>query len=148
MAVKALMISFSSSTAQVAQQLQIPVALQGRMKPADHVNLRDAVLQRFAHSLDDLRDRQLKGVGLALLGSEGAELTGKKADIRIVDVAVVNIGRHVPVLPFPHDVGDRTDTVDIGAFVKSDRVLTRKCEVRSRPFAGLAPALSRSNENS
>ena len=118
------------------------------MKPADHVDLGDAVLQCVANSLDDLRDRKFKGVRLAFLGSEGAELAGKKAYVRIVDVAVVNIGRHVAVLPFPHDVGDRTDTVDIGAFVKSDRILARKCEDRPRPFAKLAATFSRSNADS
>ena len=58
--------------------------------------------QRVLHGGDDFIDRELKGMRVALPRRERAELAREDADVRVVDVAIVNVGREVAVLPLAH----------------------------------------------
>ena len=81
------------------------------MQPADHVHLGDAGAERFLHRRDDLVDRALEGMRIALLRREGAELTGENADVRVVDVAIEDVGGDVAVLPLADGVGHDAERV-------------------------------------
>ena len=107
---------------QTADQFQIPLFFQSRMQPADHVNLGDPLLHRTAHGGDDLRNRHLKRVRVALARGERAELAGEDADVRVVDVAIENVGGDVAVLALAHEVRDRADRVQVFRRVEPQRV--------------------------
>ncbi len=79
--------------------------------------------QCVLHGHDDLIDRLLKGMCVAFARGEGAELTGENADVRVIDVAVVDVGGEVAVLPLPHRVGHDAERVQIVAAVKLQRFL-------------------------
>ena len=99
--------------AESREQIEIPIPLQRRVQPADHVNLGDAERQRRAHFLDDLIDGELEGVRVAFPGAERAELAGEHAEVRVVDVLIVNVSRDVPVLPLADRVGHGAKRVQI-----------------------------------
>ena len=70
-----------------------------------------------------ISDGHLEGVVVPLLGAEGAELAVQDADIGVVDVAVEDIGCHVPVLPLPDDVSHVADAVQIARGRKNEPLL-------------------------
>src|SRR2546423_13538193 len=100
-------------SAQSTKQLEVPFFFQGGMQTADHVYLRDPEWERFRHGLNDLAGCVLKGMGIAFFGGERAKLTGEDADIRIVDVTIVNVGGDVAVLSLSHDVREHAERVQI-----------------------------------
>ena len=61
--------------AQLAQKIQVPIFLQGRMQPAHHVHLGDSKRKRVIHGGDDFVNRIFEGMCIALFGSKGTELT-------------------------------------------------------------------------
>src|SRR5437867_11104777 len=106
-------VKIGIESAQLTQELEIPIFLQGRVQPADHVHLRDPKAERFSHHADNFVDRVFKGVRIALLGGESAKLAGEDANVGIIDVTVVNVGRVVAVLLLAHDVSDHSKRVKI-----------------------------------
>jgi hypothetical protein len=61
---------------QLAQKMEIPIFLQGRMQPANHVHLGDSQAERITHHADNLVNRVFKGVFIAFLSGKSAELAG------------------------------------------------------------------------
>ena len=108
---------------EVAEQIQIPLSGKCRMKPADHMDFRDPQPQGTPDGLDNLGTRHLEGVLLALLRPERAELAGKQADVRVVNVAVVDERGDITVDPLPHHVGKLPDPVEIPAGIEDQCVL-------------------------
>ena len=45
--------------------------------------------------------------------AESAELTSEQADIRVIDILIVNVGRYVPIFPLANHIGDRSDRVQL-----------------------------------
>jgi len=60
--------------------------------------LRDPSRERLLHGRDDVIDRALERMRIAFLGRESAKLTGENAEIRVIDVAIQDIGRDVSIL--------------------------------------------------
>jgi len=83
------------------------------VQTSHHVNLRDPNLERISHGGHNFISGQLKRMRFAFLGPKGAELTRKQTDIRVVDVAVVNVGRDIAINALTKDVGDGPKTVEI-----------------------------------
>ena len=110
---KSLDVKIGIERAQFTQKLEIPIFFQARMEPADHVHLRDSKAERFSHHADNFVNRVFKGVCIALLRGESAELAGEDANIGIIDVTIVNVGGVVAVLSLAHDVGDHAKRVKI-----------------------------------
>src|SRR5260370_8692037 len=84
--------------AQLAQKLEIPIFLQGRVQPADHVHLRDSKAERFSHHADNFVNRVFKSLCIALLGGEIAEFAEQDANFEIIDLTVVNVALVFPIL--------------------------------------------------
>src|SRR6266487_3162313 len=107
---------------QLTQKLEIPIFLQGRMQPADHVHLRDSKAERISHYADNFVNRIFKSVCIALLGGESAELAGEDANVGVIDVTVVDVGRVVAVLSLAHDVSDHSERVKVVRTIESKSV--------------------------
>ena len=54
---------------------------------------------------------QLEGVRIALARAESAELAGEDAEVRVVDVLIVNVRGDVAVLPFANHIGDHPERI-------------------------------------
>ena len=98
---------------KAAEEVQIPILLQRRMQPADHMDFGYSKGERFRDGTDNLVTRIFKGMGVALLGGEGTELAGEYTDIGIVDVPVVDIAGVVSIFSFPHHIGDDPERIEI-----------------------------------
>src|SRR5260370_7558579 len=61
--------------AQSAQQIEIPLFLQGRMQTADHMHFRNPHRNRFCDNLNDLANRTLERIVIPFFASYGAKLT-------------------------------------------------------------------------
>ena len=61
-------------------------------------------------------------MSLALPRTESAELAREQANVRIVDVAVMNVGRNIAVEAVADHVRDRPDPVEVAAGVERERV--------------------------
>jgi hypothetical protein len=83
------------------------------MQPADHVDFGYSKRERFRDGPDNLITRMFKGMGVALLGGEGAELAGEYTDVGIVDVPVVDIAGVVSIFSLTHHTGDDPERVEI-----------------------------------
>ncbi len=68
-------------------------------------------------------DRAFKGVGVALLGRESAELAGEDTDVGVVDVAIEDVGGDVAVLSLPHGAGHDPERIEIVRAIERERVL-------------------------
>src|SRR5712691_5999013 len=78
--------------AQPVKQLDVPFLAQRRVETADHMNFRDACRERFLDRGDNLVNRALERMRVALFRGEGAKLAREDTDVRIVDVAIKDIG--------------------------------------------------------
>ena len=57
---------------------------------------------------------------------KSAELAGRYTDIRIVDIAVNNVGDHrLRVQPFADSIGHKAQLVEVRLFIKAKKLLTR-----------------------
>ena len=88
------------------------------MQPAYHMHFRNPERERIAHHADNFVNRIFKRVRITLFGGESTELTGQNADVGIIDVTVVNIGRVIAVLAFAHHVGNHPKGVKIVRTIK------------------------------
>src|ERR1700736_1810682 len=61
-------------SAQTIQQFQIPFLFQGWMQTTDHVHFGDSKWKRVRHCLNNFTRCVLERMGVAFLGSKGAEL--------------------------------------------------------------------------
>src|SRR6202035_4143379 len=77
---------------QPSQQVQIPFAVEGRMKAAHHMHFGDPKLERLARRLDDFVDSQFEGMRVAFSSTKRAELAREKADVGVIDVPIENVG--------------------------------------------------------
>ena len=84
------------------------------MQTAHHVNFRDSMTQGVLDHCHYFLDRLFERVGIALLGGESTELTGKNADVRIIDVTVMNIRRVITVFLLSNRRGHNAQRVQIG----------------------------------
>ena len=55
----------------------------------------------------------LECVGVAFFRGKGAKLTGQNANVRIIDVAVVNVGREISVFPLADDIRHHSKRVEL-----------------------------------
>ena len=58
---------------------------------------------------------------VAFARAKGAELAREDAVVRVVDVLVVNVGGHVPVLALAQDVRDAAQSINIRGTVEARR---------------------------
>ena len=93
------------------------------MQAAYHVHLGHAQEKaRPRTARDDFVDSIFKRVRVAFPGCKRAELAGENADVRVIDVAIVDVGREVTVFPLAHDVRDHSKRVEIVCAVKDESV--------------------------
>ena len=111
--------------AQPVQQFDIPILFQRRVQSPHHVDLRDPSRERLLHGRDDVIDRALERMRIAFLGRESAKLTGENAEIRVIDVAIQDIGRDVSILLLPHGARQDPESVEIVGAVKMERFCIR-----------------------
>ena len=103
---------------QFLQEFEVPLLLQAGVQSANHVHLGDPLPKRLLNGADDFLDRLLECVGVAFLGCECTELAGKDTNIRVINIAVVDVGRVVAVLLFANRRGQYAEGVQVGAPVK------------------------------
>jgi hypothetical protein len=87
------------------------------------VEFGDADGQRFARFLDHLGNRELEAIGVAFFAGEGAELAAEDAVVRVVDVAIEDVGGVVSAFAGADEIGDRTDGVEVFAVEKAEGVV-------------------------
>ena len=98
---------------QLAQELEIPIFLQCRVQTANHVHLRDSKGERIAYDSDNFVNRVFESVRIAFLGGKSAELARENANVRVIDVSIVNVGGVVAVLSFTNNAGNHPEPVEI-----------------------------------
>src|SRR6266513_2969730 len=109
-------------SAQPSDKIEIPILFQRRMKSADHMHFGDSQAKRIAHHADDFIDRVFKRVRITFLRGESAKLAGENANIRVIDVTIVDVSCVVAVFSFAHDVGHDAKRVEIVRIVKTQSV--------------------------
>jgi len=92
------------------------------MQPAHHVDFGDPKRQRLPNSTGDFVSRVFERVCITLFGRKSAELAGKDADVGVIDVTIVDVGRVVSVFSFARNVGDHSQRVEVVRTVKRDRI--------------------------
>ncbi len=108
-----LYVEIRIERAQAAQEVQIPILLQRWMQAADHVHFGYSKRECFSDCPDNFVTRIFKGMGVAFLGGEGAELAREYTDVGIIDVTVVDIAGVVSIFSLPHDIGDHPKRIKI-----------------------------------
>ena len=83
------------------------------MQTADHVNFGYAETECFRDRADNFVNCVLKRVRIAFLGRESAELAGEDANVRVVNVTVVDVSGAVPIFPLAHNVGHDSKVIEI-----------------------------------
>jgi hypothetical protein len=104
------------------QKIEIPFFFQSWMQSADHVDLGDPKGQRLLDSADNFVDRIFEGVRITLFRRKSAELAGKDADVGVIDVTIVNVGRVVAVFSLAQNVGDHSKRVEVVRTVERYRI--------------------------
>ena len=104
--------------AQPVQKVEIPFFLQAGVQPADHMHFSDSKAERIAYHVDDFLNGVLKGVGVAFFSGESAELAGEDANIRIIDVTIVDVRRVIAVLSLALDIGDHSKRIQVARTVQ------------------------------
>src|SRR5581483_3044694 len=98
-------------SAQSAKKVQIPLFLETGMESPDHMNFCDSERQGIRDRPNNFVGGMLKSMGVTLLRGKGAKLTREHADVRVIDVAIVNVSRKIAVFSFPHHVGHHAERV-------------------------------------
>ena len=83
------------------------------MKSTHHMNLGGTALPCFLGLCRNLGNGHLKRVGITLLRTECTELTAQYADVRVIDISVEDIGRHIPVFTLTDYIGHKAESVQI-----------------------------------
>ena len=92
------------------------------MKAADHVHFGNAEPKRILHRGDDFIERLLEGMRVAFARGESAELAGKNADVRVIDVTIENVGGVITVLALAHRRRHVAERIQVLRGVKLERV--------------------------
>src|SRR6266516_6890467 len=92
------------------------------MQPADHVDFGYPKGHRLPDSTDNFIDRVFEGVRITLSSRKSAELAGKDADVGVIDVTIVNVGRVVAIFSLAQNVGDHSERVEVVRAVERDRI--------------------------
>ena len=109
--------------AQLPDQIEIPILFQGWVQAANHVDLRDTELERLADYFDNFIDRVFESVSVALFSRKRTELAGKDADIRVIDIAIMDVGRIITVLSLADYVRYYAESVEIVRSIEIQRVI-------------------------
>ena len=72
------------------------------MQTANHVDFRDPLTKRVSNRGHDFFYGLFKSVSVPFFCRKCAELTGENANIRIVDVTVVDVGSVISIFSFSH----------------------------------------------
>jgi len=102
---KGLDVDLGPHLLDAAQHVQIILVRQIRVNPAHHMHLGDGFSQTLPHLGLDLLHRHLIGLRRLFVLAKGAELTKIGADVRVIDVLIVDEIGAVAVDPLPHQVG-------------------------------------------
>jgi hypothetical protein len=89
------------------------------MESANNVQLGNAEIQRFAGFFQNLFERELESVRIALFAREGTELAAQDAVVGIVDVAIEDETRPRPDFLLARQVGDGSKGVEVTRFEKT-----------------------------
>src|SRR2546423_10274779 len=100
-------------SAEAAKQFEIPILVQSRMQATDHVYFGDPGRERFLDCGNNILDRTLERVRVPFLRRECAKLAGKDADVRVIDVAIEDVGGDVAVFAFPDCARHDAEGVEI-----------------------------------
>ena len=119
---KAFQLKLRIQRSQRPQHVRVIAERQRRMQPADNVQFRNTEVQRFTCFLNNLIDRKLKTIRIALLPRKGTELATQNAVVGIVDIAVDNIARAIADFSLPCEVGDSSHGVQILALEQAQRI--------------------------
>ncbi len=92
------------------------------MQTADHVDFGDPKGQRLPDSADNFVNRIFEGVRITLFRRKRAELAGKDADVRVINVTIVDVRCVVAVFSFAQNVGDHSQRVEVVRAVEGDRI--------------------------
>ncbi len=98
------------------------------MQSADHVDFGDAFVDALPHGFDNLGNGQLESMSLPFFCTKRAELAREKADIRVVNVSVVNVGRDVSVFAFADNVCYGAHSVEVWRLVKDGAIGIRNAQ--------------------
>src|SRR3954453_20456080 len=91
------------------------------MKSTDHVDFGDPLPKRFANDPNDFFDREFESMRVPLARGKGAKLAREHANIRVVDVAVVNESRVIAVLLLSHSTRQDSEGVQVVRPVEIER---------------------------
>ena len=89
------------------------------MKSTHHMHFCNPETERLTSGVDYFRDSKLEGMRVSFPGSEGAELTREKADIRVIDVPVQDVTCAIPIFPFPNNIRDHPNRINVGGLIKT-----------------------------
>jgi hypothetical protein len=107
-----------------AQQVEIPVQRQVRVHAALHEDLGAADLDELADLLQQLLEGQRIRVVLVPVAAKGAERAAGRADVRVVDVAIDDVGpKDLAVDPPAAGVGPAAELVDRHLVVEAQGLL-------------------------
>ncbi len=98
-----------------AGEVDVVVAVHLGGKAGLDAHLGGAQIPGLAGTADDFFDGEEVGLLLAMVAREGAEAAVLDADVGEVDVAVDDVGHHVPHAAAPQLVGCEDDGVDLWA---------------------------------
>ena len=115
----------------VAQQFFVPLELELRMQAALHQNLIAAELDRFLNLLQQLVALEHVAFRMLRRAIERAEIADRRADVRVVDVAIDVVGANRLRMQPPRDgVGGAAERRQIVRFEQPHAFVRRK------PLAG------------
>ena len=92
------------------------------MQPADHVHFSDSKGQRVPDRADNFVDRILEGMRVTFFCGESTKLTRKDANVGVIDVTIVDIGREVAVFSLTQNVGDYSQCVQVARAIERERI--------------------------
>ena len=83
------------------------------MQTSDHVHLGDAPLQSNSHFRDNVVMRKLKRMCITFARPKCAKLARENANIRIINVQIPDVSRHVPIDSLSHNICDRSNRIEV-----------------------------------
>ena len=118
-----LQVHVRADLADGAEHVHVIGERQVRVDAADDVDLADRLVQPLTDLGADLVQAHLVGQRVTLGTAEGAELAQVGADVRVVDVLVVDEVGAVAVLPLADDVGEVAEGEDVRVVVEATAVV-------------------------
>jgi hypothetical protein len=120
---------------QRAQQVFIPIDAEIRMQPALHQDARAAQRDCLVDFLANLFDRAYISVGRARAAIKRAEGANYVADIRVVDVAIDDVGNNIVRMPaLANFIGSHADCCNIMRFEQRCALFRGQPNVGKRTF--------------